>query len=1033
MALPTQLLAIPFRAGLDEKTADQVLEPGQGFVTIENRVQSKAGGFDKRPGFSQQTKYRQDGSTRTNGVSLFSLGNQTCVYDGSRLDVSSTASSNAVLGGYRRNLKIENLSLNTQSSSVGDLQVFDGYSVVSVGNYLVTAHLFGKESAGFVYTFTWLITISDAATGTTMLEHEVAIEGRLKLGVAGNKVIAFYVSDAAPNTISAIDIDVTTVSSTSAAWSSPVSVATDYDGSDYDVSSLTDLGSAATHAYLSYTTSTIPTFLYGINTRKMTAAGTTVASGSILTTSAAQSVGTGGDSTGSLIIAYSRAATTIMYAATVNVTTLIQTLAAVAITPSYPGPLAPYRIGVVARTLTTFAVVAGAQDANASPLADTAYAIKVECSNAGPVSALATTYGVGWIPISKPFIFGGRLLCQMAYVSLGGVNDARPFSNQQRTEILLDLGDVVTDYFCAAANVNMRLSSWANYAYPAYSLGSVAVTTSAVYLPTYLLKNAPSQAVGLVKLTVDGPLAPAQSHYDGVHVPGSTPYVFDGAWLIEDGWVVAPEISVDTKAGTALVGSYSYCAIFERTDSMGNVVWSGTSEPKTITTLVGHHPYVTVQGYDASALAGAPYGTFRVVLYRTTDNGTVFYRVGSQESFTGVAQFEDTMADALLETMPVLYRQPGTIGTSQPRQAPPAFSCETIHQDRLFGANGKNVWYSAVAVQGESTWFSDAFQFPVEGGGNITALSSQDGHLYIFKSDRIFYVDGQGPPENGGNGTEFSSPIELPTTVGCVDPRSVVRTQAGIMFQSTRGIELLTRKQEVMWIGEGVDDHVASFPVCTSAVLDEATSRVMFTLAQYESPSALGSGCILVYDFTVNMWSVTTLDSSVALNVATSAIVPTSGGLVYALLAGNGTVLNENQNEGIDRTLSPVSQVLPVASIETPWIKMAGLGGYQRTRRVQVQGERLDPHDLIVSVAYDFSPTYTQTRRWTWTELSSFAAEDVEIHLKTQKCQALRIKIEDAPPTGGTVSTGKGCTLFGLTIEWGAKLGTNKLPAGQRS
>lgn len=1033
MALPTQLLAIPFRAGLDEKTADQVLEPGQGFVTIENRVQSKAGGFDKRPGFSQQTKYRQDGSTRTNGVSLFSLGNQTCVYDGSRLDVSSTASSNAVLGGYRRNLKIENLSLNTQSSSVGDLQVFDGYSVVSVGNYLVTAHLFGKESAGFVYTFTWLITISDAATGTTMLEHEVAIEGRLKLGVAGNKVIAFYVSDAAPNTISAIDIDVTTVSSTSAAWSAPVSVATDYDGSDYDVSSLTDLGSAATHAYLSYTTSTIPTFLYGINTRKMTAAGTTVVSGSILTTSAAQSVGTGGDSTGSLIVAYSRAATTIMYAATVNVTTLIQTLAAVAITPSYPGPLAPYRIGVVARTLTTFAVVAGAQDANASPLADTAYAIKVECSNAGPVSVLATTYGVGWIPISKPFIFGGRLLCQMSYVSLGGVNDAQPFSNQQRTEILLDLGNVATDYFCAAANVNMRLSSWANYAYPAYSLGSVAVTSSAVYLPTYLLKNALSQAVGLVKLTVDGPLAPAQSHYDGVHVPGSTPYVFDGAWLIEDGWVVAPEISVDTEAGTALVGSYSYCAIFERTDSMGNVVWSGTSEPKTITTLVGHHPYVTVQGYDASALAGAPYGTFRVVLYRTTDNGTVFYRVGSQESFTGVAQFEDTMADTLLETMPVLYRQPGTIGTSQPRQAPPALSCETIHQDRLFGANGKNVWYSAVAVQGESTWFSDAFQFPVEGGGNITALSSQDGHLYIFKSDRIFYVDGQGPPENGGNGTEFSSPIELPTTVGCIDPRSVVRTQAGIMFQSTRGIELLTRKQEVMWIGEGVDDHVTSFPVCTSATLDEATSRVMFTLAQYESPSALGSGCILVYDFTVNMWSVTTLDSSVALNVATSAIVPTSSGLVYALLAGNGTVLNENQNEGIDRTLSPVSQVLPVASIETPWIKMAGLGGYQRTRRVQVQGERLDPHDLIVSVAYDFSPTYTQTRRWTWTELSSFAAEDVEIHLKTQKCQALRIKIEDAPPTGGTVSTGKGCTLFGLTIEWGAKQGTNKLPAGQRS
>lgn len=1032
MALPTQLLAIPFRAGLDEKTADQVLEPGQGFVTIENRVQSKTGGFDKRPGFAQQTKARQDGTTRTNGVALFSLGNQTCVYDGSRLDVSADASSNAVLGGYRRNLAIENISLNTQASSIGDFQVFDGYSVVSVGDYLVVAHMFAKESVGPVYTFTWLVTVLDRTTGTTMLEKEIVADGRCKLGVAGNNVIAYYTDAAAPTTISAIHLDVPTVSSTSAAWSAPSTVATDWDGSDLDVTSLTDLGSAATHAYLSYSTSTIPTFNFGINTKKMTSSSATVVSGTILTASAVRNLGTGGDSANDLIICYSRTATDILYAGTVNVTTLIQSRAAVAITPAYQN--APERIGVVSRTATTFAVVATEKETTSAPAVDLVISLKVECTLAVSVTVDATTYGAGWVPISKPYVFAGRLMCQAAYVCMLGANDPYSFiSNRQRTEVVLDLGSVTEAYFSVAANMNMRLSSWGNAAYGPYSLGSVAVLDDAVYLPTYLLKNAATQAVGLVKMTADGPLAPVQSHYDGVHVPGSTPYVFDGAWLIEDGWAVAPEISADSKAGTALVGAYAYCAIFERTDSMGNIVWSATSEVKTVTVAPGNHPFVTVQAYDASALAGAPYGTFRVALYRTKDTGTVFYRVGSQESFTGVALFDDTLSDTILETMPVLYRQPGTIGTSQPRQAPPALTCETIHGDRLFGANGKTVWYSAVAVQGESTWFSDAFQFPVERGGDITGLSSLDGRLYVFKSDRIFYIDGQGPPENGGNGTEFSSPIEIPTSVGCIDARSIVQTQAGIMFQSTRGIELLTRKQEVMWIGEGVDDHVTSFPVCTSAVLDEATSRVMFTMAAYESPSALGGGCILVYDFTVSMWSVTTLDSTVALNVATSAIAPTSDGLVYALLAGNGTVLNENQNEGIDRTLSPVSQVLPVASIETPWIKMAGLGGYQRTRRVQIQGERLDPHDLIVSVAYDFSPTYTQTRRWTWTELVSFAAEDVEMHLKTQKCQALRIKIEDAPPTGGTVSTGKGCTLFGLTIEWGAKAGTNKLPARQRS
>lgn len=1023
MALPTQLLAIPFRAGLDEKTADQVLEPGQGFVTIENRVQSKSGGFDKRPGFSQQTKARQDGSTRTKGVSIFSLGNQTCVYDGSRLDVSSD-SAGWVEAGKLRNISIERVPpLTTSSMTFQDAGYYvDGYEMARIGNYLFLTHTVGVGS-----DYVLVISVFDSVTGTNVLEKEFAsntVPRRCKFGAIGSKAIAFYSDNVAPTNIYAIELDTGTLGLPGAAWSAPFTAASTWDGTDMDVSSLDDLGSINPAVVLGYSDSG------NLKLARMTAYNTITASTSHIIGGTIGAIALGGDSSNKVYAAVTSAASLAnveLY--TFDPTTVAQVVPS-GVAASSLGATPPYRLGVTAIGTNQAAVVAHQRSTSTVPY-NILFWSQMNVTGGGPVPFLQSS-AAHVMSITRPLSYAGKMMVHLGYL------DYQDAGNTQRMEYIADIS---TANILPLGTVNARLSSWSNPGSIISTNGNscthMATIGDNVYFATYQLLNAAARSVGIIKLSYDQKVSPvAITSNDGAHLSGALPSVFDGRIVIEDGFLYAPGISGALDgAGSIPPGSYSYVAIFERIDSFGNVWWSAPSTPATVVIPdpgINQDIIVTVQGYKLSLANDNSFQPTQVVLYRTKKDGTVYYELETKAN-QDTNVFTDSALDTDIETRAVLYTQPGQLGASQSRLCPPSFTCETVHMDRVFGANGKNVWYSAVTVDGEGTWFSDAFQFPVERGGDITALSSQDGHLYIFKPDSIYYVDGQGPPENGGNGTEFSSPIEIPTTGGCIDPRSVVRTQAGIMFQSTRGIELLTRKQEVMWIGEGVDDHVASFPVCTSAVLDEATSRVMFTLAQYESPSALGGGCILVYDFTVSMWSVTTLDTSVALNVATSAIVPTSSGLVYALLAGNGTVLNENQNEGIDRTLSPVSQVLPVATIETPWIKMAGLGGYQRTRRVQVQGERLDPHDLIVSVAYDFSPTYTQTRRWTWAELVSFAAEDVEMHLKTQKCQALRIKIEDAPPTGGAVSTGKGCTLFGLTIEWGAKQGTNKLPARQRS
>mgnify|MGYP000857432864 CR=1 FL=1 len=1026
MPLQPQLMRIPFGIGLQESTQEEVLEPGQGFLSATNVFQDKRGSFEKRFGFRQQTKDRQDGTTRSKGVSLFSLNNQTCVYDGSRLDSYSSSSITNVYSGTLRNFSLETITPTTKSGSWNTNLNLDKYDVLFVSDKIVLSY----PTAGTSTSYEVVISILDATTGANLLTHTIFPGMAItfsKLASIGNKVIAFY-SDAA-NTISAIDIDLSTLSSPSPAWSSPNIVANDWDNVDWDVTSLRDLGSVNTGVMLAYTNVTV-------TTKRLTSATNITATTTHVTGGSTGSVACGGDQSGDAIIAWTVTGPISfdVFAMPLNPTTLVQS-GNDGPTVTYPGTIPPFRLGVLSTGTNQFVVSCAQED---SPFSVPVF-IWGKCNFTGPGPSLLFQGQCGqWAPITRPFNFGGKVLIHAGYAALTGIG------NTQRTECILDIS---TADAIPSGNANMRLSGWMNVTgvgyLPEYRTSSMAVgydsSSNSVYIASYGHPNSVAYSPSVLKMSVDKPFPPVSVSSDGIHLSGAVPCVFDGYTVAEEGFTVAPYVAPPSLSGPGTVdpGTYAYTAIFERVDASGNVWWSAPAAPVSVE-IVGpaQNVTVTVQGYGAtrSYLAGGQ--VVNVVLYRTLANGTVYYRVGAKTAGALTRSWLDTYPDGSLEVNPVLYTQPGTVGTSQPRQAPPPFTCETVHFDRVFGANGKNVWYSATLVDGEGVWFSDAFQFPVERGGNITGLSSQDGHLYIFKGDSIFLVDGQGPPESGGNGTEFSSPIELPTEVGCIDPRSIVRTQDGIMFQSTRGIEVLTRAQAVEWIGEPVRGQTAAFPVVTSAVLDEKTSRAIFTCAPSESASGPAPGILLVYNLNTRMWSVSNVTlGETAQAYACGAIVPDySDGnkSIYAFVGTDGFVLNETQSISYDTDKDGVNTFIPM-SVEVPWVKMAGLNGFQRIWRVQVEGEKSGPHDLTISIATDYEVGYPQTRTWTWDEINSFDKEAVEIHVKQQKSRSLRVKIADAPPTGeGLTGYGKTITMFGLAIKWGQKAGTYKLPAVQR-
>jgi len=107
-------------------------------------------------------------------------------------------------------------------------------------------------------------------------------------------------------------------------------------------------------------------------------------------------------------------------------------------------------------------------------------------------------------------------------------------------------------------------------------------------------------------------------------------------------------------------------------------------------------------------------------------------------------------------------------------------------------------------------------------------------------------------------------------------------------------------------------------------------------------------------------------------------------------------------------------------SLQTSWLQLASLQGFQRVYKMLVLGDYISPHTLTVRIAYDFGAS-VQTDT-----ITGAIPEQFRIFMARQKCQAVQILITDTPST-----LDQGLSLSGLTFEIGVKSGANRLPAAQ--
>ncbi len=328
------------------------------------------------------------------------------------------------------------------------------------------------------------------------------------------------------------------------------------------------------------------------------------------------------------------------------------------------------------------------------------------------------------------------------------------------------------------------------------------------------------------------------------------------------------------------------------------------------------------------------------------------------------------------------------------------------------------VYYSDFFVDGEGTWYNPAMSFFVHGGsGPITGLASMDGRLFIFKGKGIWAVDGDGPGESGPTGSEFSPPTRLATEYGCIDHRSIVVTTEGIVYRSARGIELLTRSLQVVWVGDSVQNTVNTYPYTVGAAYDSFGRVHILLSSAAPAPTVTGAtGCELVWDIPGKAWSVhySTGHAGVYGRAVQDIAVADVGGVETLLYADPALgVAYADPTTGLDGS----AQVPWV--FESGWIRMSQQVR-QRVSNILFLGQKHSNHAMKVSLAYNYVDSYTQSHTWEPDVLNTLAIEELAIKPTVQQVLAIRVKIEELTPSDtGTypLGTGRGVDLLGLSAE----------------
>jgi hypothetical protein len=371
----------------------------------------------------------------------------------------------------------------------------------------------------------------------------------------------------------------------------------------------------------------------------------------------------------------------------------------------------------------------------------------------------------------------------------------------------------------------------------------------------------------------------------------------------------------------------------------------------------------------------------------------------------------------LLDT--VLYTTGGVIENDPP----PAFVDIHTGNGRMWGIpsdNRSSLWYSKKLGVGKPPEWSAAFSLAMpRSEDTLTAISSMDEKVVVFSKNDVFIIAGDGP-NNLGRGGGFVGPRKVASDVGCVNKSSVVTGPFGVMFQSERGIYVLTRSLETQYIGSRVEDQITSDTDISAAVLIEDRNQVRFSLNKINQTQLK----TLCYDYLHQVWTLHESASSVVKNTISAAFINGK----HTVLGADNYISRDADSSYFDGSAGAQTPI--VSTFTTAWVKLAGLQGYKRVRRVFLLGQHLGGK-VSVSAQYNYNEGVSTTKSWTDAEITALSTDPMQlgIHIPRQKCESIRFIYSDEDAGQPAAS---GDVVSSISIQFGAKNGMFKMSEGSK-
>ena len=998
MALNKQSVNINFAQGLDTKTDPHQVAPGK-FLSLQNTIFDKGGLLQKRNGYGKLT------ALSTNTSTYVTTFNDNLIAIGTQLNAYSQGSNTWVNKADLKPLQLTTLPL--VRSSTNQVQVD---SAIASNGLICTVY---TENAG---TTQYKYVVADSVTGQNIIAPTVitpptgAVAGSPRIFLLGNYFIIMFTNYTAP-TYRLQYFAVPTATPTS-----PGSIVTissvytpnslvNFDGvvannALYIAWNGSDGGGAIRMARIDYTlTLSSPVIFAGRVATIMSVTADTTQVSPIIYASFYDSV----SSTG-----YTLAINTSM----VQVLAPTQTIAA----ESVANITSSAQSGVC----TVYYEVNNNYGYDA---AIKTHYIKqrtiTQAGTLGTASILARSVGLA----SKSFIMNGEAYMLGIYSSV-----------YQPSYFLLD----------SAGQVVAKLAYSNADGYCVLGLPGVTITGTVVQIP-YLIKTqiqavnktqGVTNAAGvysqiglnLASFDMNNTINNSVEIGNNLNFPGGFLLSYDGYSATENGFFLWPESleATTTTAGSGLITAqqYFYIATYEWADNQGNIFRSAPSVPLEISTTSAHSTntiYVPTLRLTYKLANPA-----KIVLYRWSVAQQTYYQVTSisaptlNDTTVDYVTITDTLADSAIIGNNILYTTGGVLENI----SAPAPKVMTLFNNRMFMIDAEDpnlLWFSKQVIESTPVEMSDLLTLYVAPSvsasgstGPLTALAPLDDKLILFKQNAIYYISGIGPDNTGAN-SQYSDPIFITSTVGCVNQQSIVFMPNGLMFQSDKGIWLLERGLNTTYIGAPVQT-LTQDALVQSAVNVPGTNQVRFTL---------DSGITLMYDYYYGQWGT-------FINVP--AISSTLVNSLHTYINASGVVFQETPGLYLDNS-NPV-----LMSFKTSWLNMAGVQGYERAYYFYMLGTYISPHKLQVQLSYDYNPSPTQSTMitpdnysvpygsdtvWgstpTWGGQSNI--EQWRVFLQQQKCESFQISINEFydPTMGG--SAGAGLTISGLNVIIGAKSG----------